>query len=283
MTCAMPINMKTLGALSAIILAILLIIPSAHAKETGQKELQDILSEAEELFQQANERASEDVEAARELYQRSILRFERIIREGGIQNGKLYYNIGNAYFRMEDLGRAMLNYLRAQEYIPNDPNLRQNLDYLRSKRIDKIPEPQKSRVLKTIFFWHYDISTKTRAIIFTLCFILFWVGASMRYLLRRQRLGWLIAVTGILSSLLFASLITEMVVAEKRKLGVIVSPEVIARKGDSATYEPSFKDPLHAGTEFRLIEDRGEWLQIRLPDSRTCWLRAKDIELVKKP
>jgi uncharacterized protein YgiM (DUF1202 family) len=56
---------------------------------------------------------------------------------------------------------------------------------------------------------------------------------------------------------------------------------VVARKGNSETYEPSFKDPLHSGTEFTLIEDRGDWYQIELADARTCWVTSKDVALVR--
>jgi len=62
--------------------------------------------------------------------------------------------------------------------------------------------------------------------------------------------------------------------------GVVVATEVIARKGDSETYEPSFKEPLHAGTEFRVREERAGWLQGELGDGRTCWLPEKAVERV---
>ena len=86
------------------------------------------------------------------------------MREGGIENGKLYYNLGNVYFRMNDIGRAILNYRRAESYIPNDPNLHQNLSYARSRRLDEIEERQKTKVLRTLFFWHYDLSGWTRSL-----------------------------------------------------------------------------------------------------------------------
>ena len=48
-----------------------------------------------------------DPEQAKALYLKAALRFERIAQEGNIQNGKLYYNMGNTYFRMGDIGRAI--------------------------------------------------------------------------------------------------------------------------------------------------------------------------------
>jgi len=61
----------------------------------------------------------------------------------------------------------------------------------------------------------------------------------------------------------------------------VISDNVIARKGNSETYEPSFKEPLHTGTEFRLVEKRNKWCYIELPDERRCWIPSKDVELVR--
>ena len=58
---------------------------------------------------------------------------------------------------MGDLGRAILNYRRAQLLLPGDPDLLSNLEYARSRRADKIPEPEPRLLLKTLFFWHYDV------------------------------------------------------------------------------------------------------------------------------
>ena len=62
---------------------------------------------------------------------------------------------------------------------------------------------------------------------------------------------------------------------------MVLAEEVIARKGDSDTYEASFQDPLHAGTEFVLVEERGHWIHVELPDGRRCWLPSRDVGLVR--
>jgi hypothetical protein len=83
------------------------------------------------------------------------------------------------------------------------------------------------------------------------------------------------------SVLLAGSLLFEYLMLQKSIPGVIITQEVVARKGNSESYKKSFKDPLHAGTEFNLLKHRGNWLQVELPDARTCWLPATDVELVR--
>ncbi|MGD9158068.1 MAG: tetratricopeptide repeat protein [Desulfobacteraceae bacterium] len=251
-----------------------------NAEELDRTTVTDLYSQAKELFRQANSK-SINTDEAMSLYKKSAMRYERIIKEGSIENGMIYYNLGNIYFRMNDIGRAILNYRRAEQYMPNDTNLRQNLKYAREKRIDKVEEKQETKVLKTLFFWHYDISVKTRIMLFTIFFAIVWISAGFRLFFKKPFLFWCTLVSALISVLLSGSLVTEEFILKKTRPGVILSTETTARKGNSETYEPSFKEPLHAGTEFTLIEDRGDWYHVELSDSRTCWVSSGDVELVR--
>ena len=92
----------------------------------------------------------------------------------------------------------------------------------------------------------------------------------------------MLLVSGIVAALLLGSLAVEAAVASRQEAGVVLSQQVVARKGDGASYEPSFEDPLHAGTEFLLIETRGDWRHIELPDGRRCWIPANSADLVNR-
>jgi len=252
-----------------------------HAAALAPDEVKAVADEAAALFRQANETVTAAPDKATELYGKAALRYERIIREGGIENGELYYNIGNAYFRMKDIGRAILNYRKAERYLPNDVNLLQNLAHARTMKRDAIAEPQRRKVLRTLFFWHYDLGTVPRGRLFAIFFLATWSLAGVRLYVRRSALtaG---AVTGAAVSLLLAaSLWVSAIGVDAHREGVILGAEVHARKGDSTAYERSFTEPLHAGTEFRLLEDRGEWYRIELGDTRTCWVPAADVGLVQ--
>ena len=259
-------------ALSFILIGLISLFPDATGEALPEEERLDLFSQGKTFFRQANEAAAHDPNAAKELYQKAALRFERIVRDGDIQNGKLYYNIGNTYFRMGDLGQAILNYRRAQRYLPNDSNLQQNLKYARSRRHDKIENEPQTQVLRTLVFWHYDFTTRTRSIVFGICFVIFWLSASIGLFFHKASLRWVLAVSGFLGLLFLGSLISEIPAEGRHQEGVILAGEVIGRKGDGETYQPSFKEPLHTGTEFKLIENRNEWHQIELRDGRRCWI-----------
>ncbi len=166
-------------------------------------------------------------------------------------------------------------------YIPADVNLMRNLHYAQARRVDSFEEEQTTRVLKTLFFWHYDFSLKVRGIFFAIAFALVWIFGIMRLFIKRTALNWLIGTFSIFSLFLFGSLATDYIKRQVVKPGVITAREVVARKGDSKTYEPTFKQPLHAGTEFVVKEDRNDWIQVELPDGTLCWLPKDSIKLVR--
>ena len=264
-----------------LILICLSFTPSDLMGDTlTEAEKQELFVRAREFFRRGNEAAVKDPEGATDLYRKAVMRFERIVREGGVQNGKLYYNIGNNYFRIGDLGLAILNYRRAQRYLSNDSNLLQNLEYTRSRRYDEIEEKQQTKILKTMLFWHYDLSPTARFVIFAVCFAAFWLGASIRLLSLRATPRWVLVCLGAVAVIFFTSLTLESIMESRSRAGVILASEVIGRKGDGETYQPGFKEPLHSGTEFKLVEYRNGWYQIELSDGRRCWIPENTAGLV---
>jgi tetratricopeptide (TPR) repeat protein len=284
-----------------VVLMILAAVSSPmELKALDKAELWSLYREGESSFRQANELLATDPARARGLFEKAAMCFEAIHREGGIENGRLFYNIGNIYFHLGDTGKAILNYKRAERFIPNDVNLQQNLNYARSRCVDKIdPKPQ-TQVFRTVFFWHHDLSGPTRSWLFAAFLGLLWVFAGM-YVLKRKCVptqepgnevvqehgneidrftmtpwnSWLryaIIGSAVISLLLAGSLGIEAYEESNIRSGVILEQEVMGRKGDSSTFEPTFKEPLHMGAEFKLVEERKGWFYIELADGRRCWI-----------
>ncbi len=262
--------------MTGLLLAFLAALLPAAAQEP-----QAVFDEANAFFRQANQLQANDPEAARALYRRAALRYERLTAELGIRNAKLYYNLGNAYFQMDNIGRAILNYRRAQRLDPSDPNIDRNLAFARTRRYDKFEDAQQTQILRTLLFWHFDLTPVTRLTIFTAVSALFWSAMILRLHRRIPISTGITAGLGAGAALLLGSILYDAAIGEKRRHGVVVAPDAVARKGDGETYEPSFTDPLHAGAEVRLIEQRPGWRQVELPDGRRCWLPARDIEWIE--
>ncbi len=268
------------GVALALCTVLAVALPAMQLEATDGADVWSRFREAEASARQANELLRTAPDKARALLEKAALYYEAVHREGGIENGKLFYNLGNIYFRLGDIGKAILSYRRAERFIPNDVNLQQNLSYARSRRIDKIEPMPQTQVLRTLFFWHYDLGGSARAWLFALASGMLWLFASL-YLLKRKpwlrstAIGWAVICVSLMGSLG-----VEAYEQSSIQGGVILEKEVVGRKGDGVAFEPTFREPLHAGVEFTLIEQRKGWLQIELANGRRCWIPDSAAEII---
>ena len=247
--------------------------------ELPKEQLYVLFNQANEAFRQAN--SIENNARAEELYEKAILSYEKIINEGKIENAGLYYNLGNAYLLKENIGKAILNYRRAQKLNSSDANIQKNLEFARSQRIDKITPKARERIMETLFFWHYDFSLRTKFVLTCLFFaavcitltVIVWFGRS-------APTSAAAVITAICMLCFLASVVMETRQRARLVCGVITVSDVVARQGDGQNYPESFKDPLHIGTEFDVLERRLGWLHIRLSDDSDTWIPSNNAELI---
>ncbi|MCP4710409.1 MAG: hypothetical protein GY869_17440 [Planctomycetes bacterium] len=245
----------------------------ASAQKLSTEEINDLSYQASQYFRQANDLIRTSPSEAYNLYNQVILRYQRIIEEGGVANGYLYYNVGNAYLLKGDIGKAILSYRQGQRLMPDNTDLAKNLSYARSQRLDQVSLKAEKRVLQTLFFWHYDLSMQTKFFL-TSCF---WAAGcifgSLWLCLRRGRFAlWIIGITLTTGLLSTGSMMIDRYNANAHRQGVITVDAVVARQGDGENYPASFTEPLHSGTEFDLLEERREWLRIELSSGDDAWV-----------
>lgn len=271
---------KTITFFALIILLLGQLKTQANLPRISSEQAALLCSEAEALFHEANEVSRVNTAQAFELCRKAAARYERVLLESNLQNSKIHYNLGNVYFRMQDIGRAILEYRRALQLDPNDSKLLQNLQFARASRQDQFKEPEQTRILKTLFFWHYDFSFYLRQTVFTTFFLLLWICAITCIWYRPMWLKTCLVFLLVVNISFAISLSLTFYQLRNEQYGVILTREVIARKGDGESYSPSFTDPLHAGTEFKLLQQRQGWAEIQLPDKQTCWLPNQDFEML---
>ncbi len=260
--------------ISQVLLLYLAIIAGAGgAKAEPAPDNAVLLQQANELFRQGNEHKDRGQDGEG-FYRQALLRYEQLVNERGIRSGRLYYNIGNTYYMLGDLGRAILYYLRAERLMPADPNLTENLEYVRGKRRDRIESADYSKMRR--LFTLKLVPLPVREQLAALAFGLFWLLLSLRLFRPRLAPRFAAAACAVLALVLGLSVFRESRAPE----GVITAEEITARKGDGLSYSSSFAAPLHAGTEFVLIERRAGWWLVELKDGSRCWLPAEAAELV---
>lgn len=261
--------MKRLVLLTFILLALPLF---AEAATAAGKEL---AVKAEAAFNQAM--AEQDGAAAQKLYLQSANLFESAANEG-LVNHKIYFNIGNSYYLAKDLGRAILNYRKAEELAPHNAEIKRALATARSKRLDKIEASQEAKVINVLLFWHKDFPLKTRLYIALGSFcLLCCVLAALIAGARIPGRGFIISAAAILT-VCFGISAGLGIIHSGSAGGVITAQETIARTGDGDVYKEAFEKPLHSGTEFVVLSAREDWLKARFEGGDEAWLRKKDCE-----
>jgi hypothetical protein len=209
-------------------------------------------------------------------YERAVKLYSSLL-EHGIQNGHIYYNLGNAFLRNGELGRAIVSYRRCQRLLPRDEDVRANLDFARKSAQDALQAPEPSPALRTLFFWHYGLSRAEllRAVVL-LNFALWGVLSLLLYFRRSEVMRWSFMVLLILLVATASSLVVR--VASPGQVAVVIAQEVDAHSGTSTDTVVRFK--LHAGSEVRALEVRDGWIRIALPDGQQAWIQAEHAELL---
>jgi hypothetical protein len=250
----------------------------ARAELTDQQQIA-ILSEAQKQYDQGIGLRRSNPERARQAFAESAARFRQLI-DSGIRNGPLHYNLANAYLQAGDLGRAILHYREAFRFMPGDPRLEHNLEYARSLRADQITPSGERALLDTLLAWHSDTPRSVRLGVAVVAWLVFWIALFV--LLFRPAGGWrwLASIAAAVWLLAGTSVAVDLMVGEGVREGVLISDDVVVRKGNGLGFEPQFEQPLNSGVEFEVLDERGDWLNIELVNGKTGWIAAEQAALI---
>jgi tetratricopeptide (TPR) repeat protein len=223
--------------------------------------------------------ANQNYEAGQ--FAEAVAGYEALIKSG-LQDGVLYYNLGNAYFKQGDLGRAILNYRRAQRLDPRDPDIMANLNVARAQTIDQIevaPAGSLSNLIKIAEDW---LTLREAANLAVALWLLIALLALLAIFLPRLRRLAYIAIAG-LSLFLAVGLISmaNRYYSEQRyPPAVIVAPEVNVTSGPGTSDQYLLEFSLHAGAEVHFLESRPGWRRIALPGDLQGWVSDETVVAV---
>lgn len=203
----------------------------------------------------------------------------------GFAHGALFYNLGNAQFKQGNLGQAILNYRRAQQYTPRDPDVAANLAVARALAADPREAVADGGILSRI-----GRAVRSRLgldevamvalgswIAFVLS-LLVW-GSAKRGGIWQKRVGTVSAVLAVVLVVSVLALGSSLYVDRNSSDGVIVAPEVAVTSGPGSQYGSEFT--LHSGAEVSLVEVQGNWVRLALPGSELeGWIPASAIETI---
>jgi hypothetical protein len=187
----------------------------------------------------------------------------------GVVNPDLFYNIGNAYLKADDLGSAILWYERAKRLAPEDPDLLFNLAHANTLVKDKIDSPV--TLTDILFFWQGLVPLswlQTGAIVSSWLFFL-WAGVQrFREKSIFAGMGWWLIILLVVLSLVSGM---EDYRGRAKNMAVIVQNTAAVRSGIMETSTKLFE--LHAGTRVQVKAHKNGYLKIRLAKGRIGWVK----------
>lgn len=211
-------------------------------------------------------------------YDQAISRW-RSLAEAGIANGKLYYNLGNAYLKHNDLGRALLWYERALVLTPNDPDLRFNYDYARSLTRDA-QEEGPAAWMRILFFWKYQLSPGTLKWLALIFNLLFWILLAAWRLTRRRGLRRAAWAAGLPALVFILTAAFIFIGGAQRRQAVVLPEQVPVRSGLDAASTELFA--LHAGARVNIVKTLKGHYQIHFSDDKIGWVSKDAVGLIEQ-
>ncbi|MBP2681726.1 MAG: hypothetical protein H6Q78_1589, partial [Candidatus Krumholzibacteriota bacterium] len=170
--------------LSVVLLSVLVGSPSGQVggpTSPGPSRLKDLFAEGNALYEAGD-------------YESAIDRYTSVVK-AGVADKDLYYNLANAYYKIDDLGRAVLFYERAHRVAPRDRDVRENLGLVRSQLRDKQFVREQNRVTRTLVWPHNNLSARQMVSLASICYLLLcllgivfvfrdsvWVSTAYRWL-----------------------------------------------------------------------------------------------------
>lgn len=249
------------------------------AEPLSPERQREILREALNAFDQAVGIAHDNPAAAERLYRKSAAGFETLL-DAETRNAALDYNLGNACFRLGELGRAILHYRRAERLDPADTALQANLRYARN-RVEPYIEPTGGqRLIHRLMFWANRTSIQQRFWLASIASLAGWLGLTLRLRWRSRPLLVLACLAIVLGLANAASVGWQLHDESHRPPAVVLGGEHLLRLGAGEGYDSALTQPLGPGVELRVLSRRGEWLQVELRDAKTGWLPASAVEQV---
>lgn len=214
-------------------------------------------------------------------YKDAIANYEQLVNDG-YKSDQLYFNLGNSYYRNNQIGKAIYYYELARKLSPNDEDIRINLGIASAKTIDKIDSKENffitavrtnllSSFTTTTWAWFSIISLFLAALLF-----FFFINSNILLVKRISFLLSCILVFTFVFTYFFGY--SALKAKVENKFAIVLSREV--KIMNEPTQSASSKFSLHEGTKIRVVENNGDWLLIKLDNGNEGWVKIGDVGII---
>jgi tetratricopeptide (TPR) repeat protein len=225
------------------------------------------------LFQKANEQYK------KAQYQDAVQSYSELLT-GGYRSEAVYFNLGNAYFKLGDIPSALLYYEKAHKLAPGDEDVNFNIYFASSKTADKVePEPE----FFVTQWWRGAMlyfSIGALSVLTILCFII-GSGLLVLYLFTPvasvKKLSFYIGVPLFLAGVLFIFIANRQEhYFNDHRQAIIFNGSVSVRSGPGDQAATLFV--LHDGTKVNILDNNNGWIKVQLANGNEGWIQQSDVK-----
>ena len=216
------------------------------------------------------------------IYDKAVANYLEII-ENGQHSSELYFNLGNSYYKLNEIAPSIYYYEKALLLKPNDSEIKTNLNYARNMTLDAIevmPETGLSKIYDAVIgflsFDQWAYLAVFSIILFTLLYIAFYY---FRYS-TRKRVAFISSLASLfvaIIAVIFAFVQYNDFLADQPAI-VFVDEVVIKSEPNDRSLEV-FR--LHEGTKINVLDELNDWKKVKIADGKTGWLSSKDIKMLR--
>lgn len=228
------------------------------------------------LFKEANSFYNEGE------YQKAIANYLKVL-ETGQHSVSLYYNLGNAYYKVNQIAPSIYYYEKALLLDPNDADVKNNLLFAQNMTIDAIdvlPQTGFTKLVENMISKFSYHTWAVASIVFMILFVTNFLGYYFSIYQNKKRLFFAICLIALIAcGLSFAFAYHQYNTIKNQRPAIIFEKETEVRSEPNDRSEEVFL--LHEGTKVNVQDELGEWKKIRLTDGKTGWLPTKTLREIK--
>ena len=232
-----------------------------------------VFAQNQSLFEKANTLYNQGK------YAEAIDNYEAILATKN-HSAALYFNLGNANYKLNNIAPSIYYYEKALQLAPNDEDIKHNLTFAKNMTVDAIevlPVSGFGKITsKVTNLMTFDGWAKT-AVAFVFCFVILILAYYFSYSTIKKRLAFIGSITAL--SLMLISLALafhQFNVFKKDKPAIVFAQESIVKSEPNSRSEEAFV--LHEGTKVQVIDTINNWKKIKLADGKLGWISSKDIK-----
>jgi tetratricopeptide (TPR) repeat protein len=214
-------------------------------------------------------------------YTKAIIFYEKFL-SGGIQSAQAYYNMGNCYFRTNEMGKAILYYEKAEKLTPGDQDVQFNLQLANQKITDKVSSDAPIFIYSDWKKFENKFTEKQWSIIciglLCLSLLLFALYLIASHILVRQISFWSGFAIIFLSLFTFYLAHQQYDILNSHDTAIVMAASVTVNGAPEEKATQLFV--LHEGTKVWIVKTEGEWTEIKLANGNQGWLISSDISAI---